>query len=296
MIASDIASLETRAFSESSQKEKLFFLFITKGKTSSISLGESPSEQLCLDAFVLNSQESEALKKLQRTKPLKNIHYSKNLIDLIAAARIDLENEKEHINEYLGDHGLREAFLIHLALGVEIPKNINVKSDLDRLIETLYIEESYDDAIELFLKLLPASTHIFDVIALKELYKIYLQVHPDSKNIQDFEYLRVISKKVCHTLNGIIMLFLTSIVAFMAVEYINWYIENKKLHDEFQKMAIQIFSVLLIVAMFLGLNIPDKVKFLDFVRHKIFRFIYFLLGLSYSDVKKILQDDIDKST
>ena len=291
MIASDIASLESRAFSESSQKEKLFFLFLTKGKTNSISLGDSPSEQLCHEAFILNLNESETLKKLQRSKPLKNIHYSKNLIDLIAAAKIDPKNEKSHINEYLKDHGLKEAFLIHFALGVEIPEDVNIRSDLDRLIETLFIKKSYDEAPELLSKTLPTATHIFDIIALKELYKIYLQVHPESKSIQDFDKLRVISKKVSHTLNGIIMLFLTSIVAFSAVEYINWYMENKKLHDEFQKVVIQIFSVIIIVAMFLGLNIPDKVRFLDFVRHKIFTFIYFLLGLKYSDVEKILKDE-----
>ena len=85
-------------------------------------------------------------------------------------------------------------------------------------------------------------------------------------------------------------------LAFLAIEYINWYMENKKLHDEYQKIAIQIFSVVLIVAMFLGLNVPDKVRFLDLLRNKIFTLIYFLMGLKYSDVEKILKEDADKSS
>ncbi|WGO99781.1 hypothetical protein QFX18_06855 [Saccharophagus degradans] len=296
MIASDLGALESKAYAESSQKEKLFFLFLSNGDLNSVSLGDSPSERLCHDAFVLKVNESDVLKKMQRSQPIKNIHYSKNLIDLVAASKIDYDNERDHIKEYLSDHGLREAFLLHLALGVEIPEETSVKSDLDRLISSVVFSKSFDDATNLFSKLMLQTQHIFDVIVLKEIYRMYLEIHPDSKSVEDYENLRVVSKKVSHALNGLIMLILTSFVAFLAVEYINWYMENKKLHDEYQKVAIQIFSVILIVAMFLGLNVPDKVRFLDLARNKIFTFIYFLIGLKYSDVEKILKKDADKSS
>ncbi len=296
MIASDLGALESKAYAESSQKEKLFFLFLSNGDLNSVSLGDSPSERLCYDAFVMKVKESDVLKKMQRSKPIKNIHYSKNLIDLVAASKIDYDNERDHIKEYLSDHGLREAFLLHLALGVEIPEETSVKSDLDRLISSVVFSKSFDDATNLFSKLMLQTQHIFDVIVLKEIYRMYLKIHPDSKSVEEFENLRVVSKKVSHTLNGLIMLILTTFVAFLAVEYINWYMENKKLHDEYQKIAIQIFSVILIVAMFLGLNVPDKVRFLDLARNKIFTFIYFLMGLKYSDVEKILKEDADKSS
>lgn len=295
MIASDIKLLENRTFSESSQKEKLFFLFLTSGNISSVSLGESPSDKLCHDAFVLGLTDSEVLKKLQRSKPLKNIHYSKNLIDLVAAAKIDFKNEESHIEEYLSDHGLREAYLIHLALGVDIPKNVKIRTDFDRLIEALVIKESYEKSVELFSKLLLTSTHIFDVIILRELYKIHLMIHPESRKVEEFESLKVISKKVSHAFNGVVMLILTMLVAYGAVEYLNWYMENKKQHDELKKIAIQIFSVILIVAMFLGLNIPDKVRLLDLIRNKILTLIYSLFGLNYADVEKVLNDESSSS-
>ena len=50
------------------------------------------------------------------------------------------------------------------------------------------------------------------------------------------------------------------------------------------------------MGMFLGLNVPDKVRFLDLLRNKIFTLIYFLMGLKYSDVEKILKEDADKSS
>lgn len=289
MIAEDISLLEERSFSEASPKEKLFYLFLTKGDTNSINLGESKLDLLSHEAFSLRLSKSETLKALQRSKPLKNIHYSKNLIDLIAAASIDFEGEEKHIDEYLKEHSLREAYILKMALGIEIPKDIKVESDIDLLIEKLTIDSSYESAPILFTKALLSSKHIFDAVIIKILYSVYLEVHPDSKSIKEFEDLQLISQKVSGALNGIIMLALTILVSYLAVEYINWYTSNKKLHDEVQEILLKMFSVLLIVAIFLGLNIPDKVKFLDLVRNKIFTFVYFLLGLKFSDVEQILK-------
>lgn len=291
MIASDIALLENRAFSESSQKEKLFYLFVTNGDTKSISLGDSLSDQLCHEAFVLGVSESDNLKTLQRSRPLRNIHYSKNLIDLVAAAKIDPDNEADHIKEYLEDHSLREAFIIYLALGIKIPKGIKIESDIDHLIEDLHMHHIYDSAPALFAKLLSQPAHIFDVIVLKNLYLICLNLHPESKNIQSFESLKLISRKLCLVINGIVMIALFLIVSYVAYKYINWYIDNKELHDTLESIILQVFTVILFFAIFLGLNIPDKVKLLDLARNKILTFVYFLVGLKYSDVERILKID-----
>lgn len=297
MIASDLGALESKAYAESSQKEKLFFLFLSSGDLNSVSLGDSPSERLCYDAFVMKVKESDVLKKMQRSKPIKNIHYSKNLIDLVAASKIDYDNERGNIKEYLSDHGLREAFLLHLALGVEIPKETSVKSDMDRLISSVVFSKSFNEATNLFSKLMLRDQHIFDVIVLKEIYRMCLEIHPDSKSVEEYENLRVVSRKVSYRLDFLITAILSCFAAFFGVVYIYSFIENPERHDEFFELAIQIFFVLLFVAMILGLNvpnnIPDKLGFLKLIRKKIYTFIYFLMGLKYSDVEKIIREDAD---
>jgi|GEM_PF-4809034 len=295
MIAHELQHFEEHSFSEASPKEKVFYLFMTDGDASSIKLGNSDLEHLVIDAFILRTEESSVLKNLQRSKPFKNIHYSKNLIDLIAAASIDLEGEREHIDEYIKEHSLKEAYIIYLALGIDIPYNIKIESDMDVLIKQLVMDGEFHNAANLFSKVLSHSDHIFDALILKKIYTLFLSIHPEAKSIQEYNDLRVTAKKVTSVLNGIIMLLLTVTVCWIAIRYIDWSISNAKLHDEMQKLLLQIFSVILIVAIFLGLNIPDKVKILNTVRIKILTFIYFLLGLRYSDVEKILHLSLNEN-
>jgi len=291
MIASDIGNLIERALTESSPKEKLFYSYIFEGSSKSCFTAKTPIEQLCIDAFFNKVKTSETLVKLQRSKPIKNIHYSTNLIDLIAAASIDSENEKSHISSYLERHNLREAFLISTALGISIPDNVKIETPIDMLIHKVITKEVDDSVASLFTEVLLSSNHIFDAIVIKKLYELYLQVHPDSLALNEFDDLKYISKKISNVLNSLIMLALTISVSYLAVTYLNWSIENLKEQELISKIILNVFTVVLIIAIFLGLNIPSKVRALSWVRNKILEAIYFSLGLKYSKVKEILNMD-----
>ena len=289
MIADDLVKLVDAAYNRASNKEKVFYLHLAKEEVGDIELGDSILERLLHDAFVLRKDSSDALAKLQRSMPVKDIHYSKNLIELVAAATIDFSAEEAHVEAYLSEHSLREAYLMNLFLGVEIPASVRVLSKLDILIQRLFIEKTFADVPRLFSEAILSSQHIFDAMILKELYTLYLTVHPDSKSVIEYEELKATSVKVSKTLNGIIIFVLSAFLSVGAVKYINWYFENQTLHDEVQKIVLQIFSALFIVAVFLGLNVPDKVMILTRMRRMVLSCIYFCLGLKYADVEKMLE-------
>lgn len=295
MIASDIHSLEVKALNDASQKEKMFYCFLMNGNESNSFPISSNIDQLCYDAFVLNLNASETLVKLQRSKPIKNIHYSTNMIELVAAAKIDFNNEEEHINEYLKGHNLKEAYLIYLALGIELKEGLKIETPIDKLIEAVLIKKSVDIVPELFTNSLLNATHIFDAIILKKMYALYLAMHPQAGDLIEFEKLSAISKKACSALNGIIMLTITIASSIIAVKYINWYLEDPKANDQMQKYLLSISSVVLLLALFLGLNIPDKTKVVTWIRYKILQFMYFLFGLKYADIDKILRQDVTQN-
>lgn len=291
LIVKDISALRQKVFADASQKEKLFYLYATKGDTKSVHMTDSNLDKLSTEAFVLGLKESETLKQLQRSKPIKNMHYSKNLIDLIAAAVIDFEGEHEHIESYLNEHGLREAYIFHLVLGTDFQSRIKVRSDIEALIEQISVKKCFDFSVPLFEKAIYEVNHIFDLLILERLYAEYLLIHPEAKSIDEYKQLRATSKKISKTLDGIIMLVLTSLVAMGAVVYLRWFIDNKDVHDNITGYLTTIFSTILLIGVFLGLNFPEQGKFLHWMRYKTLSFIYKILGLEYSSVQNILNSD-----
>ncbi|KKK74849.1 hypothetical protein LCGC14_2879650, partial [marine sediment metagenome] len=179
-----------------SPKERMFYEFITGGHPERIELGNTLTDDLCRDAFVERAKQSIPLNVLQKAQPLKNIHYTNNLIDLTAASIIDITNEQKNIEAYINMHTLRESYLISIALGTELVTRTKVEKDIDRLIELIEIQKIVDGVPELLTSTLSGVIDIFDVIVLKKIYTTYLKIHPDGNKVRQYDELLTLSRDI----------------------------------------------------------------------------------------------------
>lgn len=291
-VLDQIRARTEKLLQEASPKERVFYEYISNGCPENIELGETLTDDLCRDAFVERTKHSASLEALQKSQPLRNIHYTNNLIDLIAASLIDPASERKNIETYIQRHTLRESYLISIALGLELDSNTRLEKDIDRLIELIEIEKTADGASELFTSTLTGVTELFDLIALKKLYASYLEIHPDANKISEYDELLDVSNGVFNVLDNIIVFVVSALTLSGLGTYIFWYLSNKEFYDELQGVVVHLLSVIVLVLIFLGVNVPTQTNFLARARLFILKIIYKLLGLDYLKIRSVLKHEM----
>ena len=272
-----------------SAKEKLFYSFFCKKEDmGSIELSDSVTDQLCWDAFYECVSTSEALINLQRSKPLRNIHYTNSLIELSAAYRIDEESEKKNVDQYISCHSLRDEYLISIATNYPFEGNGSVLSDVDRFIEAVLIKQDYTDAPSYLVSALSSNLHIFDLIVLRHLLVDYYKIHPDAEKLEKFEDLKYVSCKVATVLDRLIILITAGLLLWGGSYAVVWYFQNKSLFEDLQKIVIVLLSILAFILIFLGFNFPNKTTAIKKVRVWYLTAFYRFLGLDYRKVLALL--------
>lgn len=274
---------------EASPKERVLYEYISNGCPQKIELGETLTDYLCRDAFVKRVKHSTALETLQKSQPLRNIHYTNNLIDLIAAALIDAENEQKNVDAYIQRHTLRESYLISTVLGLELATNTKIEKDIDRLIELIEIEKTSDGVPELFTTTLSSVTDIFDLIVLKKLYASYLEIHPDANKVREYDELLEVSRDVFRVLDKVIVLVISALTLWLFGMYIISYLSNREFYNELQSVIVHLLSLFIFVLIFLGVNVPTHTKILAQLRLRILKVIYRVLGLDYLKIRSVLK-------
>lgn len=272
-----------------SPKEKLFYsFFFNKEDMTLIELTDSIADQLCADAFYKSVSMSVALVDLQRSKPLRNIHYTNSLIELSAAYRIDKESEKKNVDQYVSCHSLRDEYLISIATDYPFKGSGSINSDVDKFIDAVLIRSDYASAPTYLVSALSNDLHIFDLIVLKKLLAHYYKIHPDAGKLKDFEDLKYVSCEIATVLDRLIILIAAGLLLWGGSYAVVWYFENKSLFEDLQKIVVVLLTVFAFILAFLGFNFPEKTTVIKKVRVWYLTYFYRMLGLDYKKVMALL--------
>lgn len=213
---------------EASFKEQIFYDYLDRQDTKLI-LQESSSaiDRICYAAFFpSDNQVSDLVKKEQKASPIRGMHYSKNLVELIAMARLDFANEKENLHQYLLNATLKDVFIINKVFPeISISNEYKISDAIDKLVEKVFLKYEYDNIGEFVFEALREASDLIDLFVVKASVQQAWSLHPNSSLKKDISNLILLHQKLSNyyekrqkTLYHFILLMVGWVVTFFIIK------------------------------------------------------------------------------
>lgn len=182
------ARIEERFSDGASKKERYFFNYLS-GRKQEKEIDDDLTEidKICYSAFSDSTISChEVVKKKQKTVPLKGLHYTNNLIELVAMAKHDFEFEKKNVIKLAEKSSYKEKFIItylfpslsNISYGV-------VSTPIDRLIKHIFLDKMYDGISEKSISAVNYSSDLIELFIVKQAVLKALEIHPNHKVKED---------------------------------------------------------------------------------------------------------------
>jgi hypothetical protein len=210
-----------------SPKELMFFDYLEHGESLQAKQKDSSDIlQVCHAAFSKEKDINPAvLKKIQGEKPVKGgIHYTSNLIEIIAVGLLDFENEKENILNFYSYSGARDRFLLNMVFpSIEYKRPEVLEDEIDILTQDVLVDNKFDNVEKRLLDAVSATNDLIDLYIIKSVLYCYSQQHPSTEYLEDIKFLSIFYLRLYSTLKFVLRFFL-AIVMVSSLFYIFWQI------------------------------------------------------------------------
>ena len=298
LIADELRQQEQILLDKSSLKEQAFYGFLA-GKPLNYPIENrlTEIEQICLSVFCVNTPVTKDLtnmiKTQRRKQPIGGMHYTKNLIELSAMAKNDVELEKENLKSYCENNSARDFYILN-HLFPNISSNLPPsEGSIDQIALYLYRGEFPQEGWKpLLLNALQEASDLMDVYVIERGYQQAMDDHPIVHQVEAILYVRdrlarLIEKterRVKFTIGGVGVLLLGVFGVWLVPLIVrNW--------DEAEAIIaiIEIFAFLIGV-LIVGLIgfIPEKIKIFNRFREKVIDWVFRIKGFNRSELKEKL--------
>jgi len=295
LLANELKQITQKLITKASRKEIAFYYFlIGEAQKYSDSNDLSDIEQVCLAAFCIGAPyQKKLLEKLQKTKPIKGIHYTNNITELTAFARINYKNELENLKSYCSTHSTRDYFILKKLFPAIDATEPTQGTSVDQIAAHLIKKDLPVDWKPLFFNALITSTNLLDVYVLKECYlevldrKSLLQYETDLYCLAAIVFL-IINKidKVAH--------FIMILVGFIVVTIVTWFLlyliakDWNSAEPFITAISIVVGAVFLIYSFIKGQDI-DKYNYITLIKSNISNILKRKLGINTIEYESIVE-------
>jgi hypothetical protein len=191
ILADEIATIEEKLKQQASRKEiALYQRLIGKplpypGDDELIDI-----EQVCLSAFCIGApNKTDLVERFRRSKPIKGIHYTNNLVELAAFAIYDRDSEANHLKSFCSSSSARD----HLILNRLFPGVCTSQPSITRgvdIIATWLNDSSFpDDWKSVFVDALQNANDLLDLYVIRQGYMDLWECHPSTEQRRDLQHL-----------------------------------------------------------------------------------------------------------
>ncbi len=169
----------------SSNKELFFYEFLTGNNTDTVISKDSlftDMDKITFSAFISKKQDVISLvKKEQGKAPLMGLHYSKNIIEILAMGLHDLPFETQNLTNYIRKCSLKEQYLISKVFP-ELKYNPSEPVDkIDKIVSELLKNGDCKLTASSIIDTLSPLLSLNDLYILKCAFKKLCSLHPDRK-------------------------------------------------------------------------------------------------------------------
>ena len=236
LICCELKNLRQKLLEESSLsiKEKAFYWFLS-GKP----LNYPPDnnlldiQQICLSVFCNDApSKKELIRRKQSENDISGMHYTQNIIDLSAMAKVDLKHEREKLISYCRNHSTRDFFILnHLFPNISRDPPIP-QGDIDKIALHLY-EGDFppEEWKSLLFRAFQETTDLIDLYIVEQGYQQAMDDHPVIHMVNNIDIVRndcqkfveKSERKIKWTIR-IIFIFLVVSISYWLIPFIlkNW--------------------------------------------------------------------------
>ena len=183
LLINELIKLRHRLLNTSSLslKEKAFYQFLV-GEPLNHPTGNNLAEieQICLAVFSGDLLSKKELITRQRKKqPIRGMYYTKNLIELSAMARDNVELEQKNLKSYCENHSTRDFYILNCLFPDILFNPPLPQGAVDEIAMHLYKGESPQEGWEpLLLKALYETSDLIDLYVIEQCYKRAMDDNP----------------------------------------------------------------------------------------------------------------------
>lgn len=220
----------------SSLREKLFYSFLTEEKEANpISIPDGEIDKVCYAAFTVN--QIDVSKELQRSinaAPVRGLHFSNNLISLVAFSIKSDEVKNKYLTEYFNINSLTHQFILNRIFHEpSLPSNPKITTEFDSLINEIFIKRNYTNVDQLLFKAFEKTNDLIELFIVREAYQEILKVHPNTETSNLLSELATLTQKIIDASKRRIDTYVNVAILFIAFALIIGlpYLINKKWTD-----------------------------------------------------------------
>lgn len=195
----EILKKENDILQRSGVREKLFYHFLTgKGKDSAITIPDGEIDKVCYAAFT--DSQIDISKELQRSlnaAPVRGLHFSNNLLSLIAFSIKSQEAKDKYLNDYFNSSSLTHQFILNKIFHEPaLPNNSKVVSDFDKLVNEIFIKKNYGCDQQLLFSGYEKANDLIELFIVREAYQEILKIHPNTETLNLLKELAISFQKM----------------------------------------------------------------------------------------------------
>lgn len=217
----EILERSKKILDSSSEKDKIFYQYLNgESIVQTYSNDVSDILKICYSSFTGKKDKISLVKDLQRVKPVKaGLHYSNNLVELIAIALQDFQLEKINLQNYSDTHTAKEAYLVHrLFPEIKYKTPLRIESAIDGLVNDILIGNNLNNWEDKIINSLKEANNLVDIFIISEAYKNGVKSHPVTKYRENIKYLLLFYMRLHNFLNILFtMIFYVFLVGTLIV-------------------------------------------------------------------------------
>jgi hypothetical protein len=284
-----LAGIENSFLEKASERDRALYQLLS-GVSPDILMSDTDSQETKMWKMSFsNAGGLEELSKLREIKPFRGLHYSSNMVLLIAAARIDKNSEQNNISTYLGTHSYKDLLVINKALSENYNETCQSNTRIDSLAKKLIIQEklSEDDIAACLSEI----KDLYDIFIVKLACATINSRFEERENLPSYRKLVSLGEVVFSKINLVAYVFvfiLFAFLVFLVTPLITSFIEN---WDKWEPIAFLAETAIFLIILFLGWKVKT---FKKWINTTVLSLVYKTLGISYRDYKNA-HDKISKT-
>lgn len=286
----EIENLRDSLFVKASEKEKLFYCFVTQQSYNGII--ETPVgdlDKICFAVFTnSNADVSAEVQHIALSEPYKNIHYSNSITTLIPVCLKSEEAKNKYLKKYFDSHSLAEKFLLTKIFPAENFQFLsNAKTDLDKLIDETFFHPNFDNAETHLTSAFSEITDILELLAFRSAYYELLKVHTNTKVEKQLvelseevnKLISIITKRISFTID-LLAFFILLFASPLAVYELNKYYDKLQI-DKLSSIWTFVSPIITVLILIGRKLFPKMFSFYEDFKHNLVVFWFWLRKISY---------------
>ena len=295
MIIEEVNKIRRKLNNDLGPKDKAFYQILDNQSLEySSEVVSSYLEEIYTILLMTNEPiTKDLINKHRGTQPIVGFHYSTNLIELVAMAMDDIDQERDNLQTYCQNHSTRDFYIIDSLFPNVNPYPPEPQGSIDQIAKHLY-EGSFptDNWRVLILKALCEISDLVDLYIVEKGIQKAMDDNPILHKVDDISQVRNACFRFVQVTEFFIKLTMGIVSVLIMVYVLDWLAPIIISRWDQLEPWIFMFQIALFIInlslLFIGFIPFNKIKVFSYPREKIFNWVFSIFGITRMNIKESL--------